>query len=53
MPQLERKRQIRLFLPTGYFDSNQNYPVLYMHDGQNVFLIITRHTVKVGEQEKH
>ncbi|EGR4175534.1 alpha/beta hydrolase [Vibrio cholerae] len=37
MPQLERKRQIRLFLPTGYFDSNQNYPVLYMHDGQNVF----------------
>lgn len=37
MPQLGRKRQISLFLPADYYTSQQNYPVLYMHDGQNVF----------------
>ena len=38
MPQLKRNRIIRLYLPEGY-DSNKakRYPVLYMHDGQNLF----------------
>jgi predicted alpha/beta superfamily hydrolase len=30
-------RIIRVLLPTGYESSNQKYPVLYMHDGQNLF----------------
>ncbi len=37
MPELGRKRKIRLYLPPNYATSNVNYPVLYMHDGQNLF----------------
>lgn len=37
MPGLERKRQLRLYLPPGYATSNKRHPVLYMHDGQNLF----------------
>ena len=37
IPGLARKRQIRLYLPPGYATSNKRYPVLYMHDGQNLF----------------
>ena len=37
MPGLNRKRQVRLYLPPGYAGSNKRYPVLYMHDGQNLF----------------
>ncbi len=37
IPQLERKRRIWLYLPTGYFTSGKKYSVLYMHDGQNLF----------------
>lgn len=37
MPELDRNRRIRLFLPTDYDDTNLDYPVLYMHDGQNLF----------------
>lgn len=37
MPGLERKRQIRLYLPPDYATSDKRYPVLYMHDGQNLF----------------
>lgn len=37
MPGLDRKRQVRLYLPPGYASSNKRYPVLYMHDGQNLF----------------
>ncbi len=37
IPGLNRKRQIRLYLPPGYARSNERYPVLYMHDGQNLF----------------
>jgi predicted alpha/beta superfamily hydrolase len=37
MPGLERKRQLRLYLPPGYATSGKRYPVLYMHDGQNLF----------------
>ena len=37
MPGLERKRQLRIYLPPGYASSGKRYPVLYMHDGQNLF----------------
>ncbi len=37
MPQLQRNRRIWVYLPPDYNTSNKNYPVLYMHDGQNLF----------------
>jgi metallo-beta-lactamase class B len=37
MPQLGRVRRIWIYLPPGYDTSRARYPVLYMHDGQNVF----------------
>jgi predicted alpha/beta superfamily hydrolase len=37
MPQLGRKRRIWIYLPPDYAGSNKRYPVLYMHDGQNLF----------------
>ena len=37
MPQLEKNRRVWIYLPPDYFDSNKYYPVLYMHDGQNLF----------------
>jgi predicted alpha/beta superfamily hydrolase len=30
-------RDLYIYLPPGYFDSDLRYPVLYMHDGQNLF----------------
>lgn len=37
IPQLNTKRRIWIYLPPDYDTSNKNYPVLYMHDGQNLF----------------
>ncbi len=37
IPQLERKRNIRIYLPPDYFVSSKRYPVIYMQDGQNLF----------------
>ncbi|HET6768833.1 MAG TPA: alpha/beta hydrolase-fold protein, partial [Chitinophagaceae bacterium] len=37
IPQLNRKRRVWVYLPPSYNKSTQKYPVLYMHDGQNVF----------------
>ncbi|RMF02643.1 MAG: alpha/beta hydrolase, partial [Bacteroidetes bacterium] len=37
MLQLGRERRIWLYLPPDYATSNRRYPVLYMHDGQNLF----------------
>ncbi len=37
MPELDRNRRIRLFLPSNYDTTDGHYPVLYMHDGQNLF----------------
>jgi predicted alpha/beta superfamily hydrolase len=31
------ERQIRVSLPSGYESSTESFPVLYMHDGQNLF----------------
>jgi len=32
-----RPRTIRVWLPPGYEEETKRYPVLYMHDGQNIF----------------
>jgi len=37
MPQLNRYRRIWIYLPENYASSKKKYPVLYMHDGQNLF----------------
>jgi len=37
IPQLNRYRRIWIYLPVSYATSGKKYPVLYMHDGQNVF----------------
>ncbi len=37
MPELDRKRKIRIYLPPDYDAANKKYPVMYMHDGQNLF----------------
>src|SRR5689334_23384391 len=36
-PQLDNHRDILVYLPRTYQSSTQRYPVLYMHDGQNLF----------------
>ncbi|MFP5391660.1 MAG: alpha/beta hydrolase-fold protein, partial [Gammaproteobacteria bacterium] len=37
MPGLERQRALRLYVPPEYAQSGKRYPVIYMHDGQNLF----------------
>jgi len=37
MPQLDRYRRIWIYFPPDYETSAISYPVLYMHDGQNLF----------------
>ena len=37
MPQLDRNRRIWIYLPPDYAISSKKYPVIYMHDGQNLF----------------
>lgn len=36
-PQLKTSKKIWVYLPKNYAHSNKKYPVLYMHDAQNVF----------------
>lgn len=37
IPDLDRPRTVRLYLPPNYESSSQHFPVLYMHDAQNLF----------------
>src|SRR6185503_4214747 len=37
IPQLNRTRRVWVYVPPTYNSSDKKYPVLYMHDGQNVF----------------
>lgn len=37
IPQLNRTRRIWIYLPEGYSKTKKHYPVMYMHDGQNLF----------------
>src|SRR5512139_2503958 len=36
-PQLGNTRDIHVYLPPSYRASGRHYPVVYMHDGQNLF----------------
>ena len=36
-PQLGNRRDILVYLPPSYEEGNGRYPVLYLHDGQNLF----------------
>lgn len=36
-PELNNKRNIIIYLPPGYEKDTKSYPVLYLHDGQNLF----------------
>ena len=36
-PQLNNERNILVWLPPSYRTSTKRYPVIYMHDGQNLF----------------
>ena len=48
MPNLNKKRRIWIYLPPNYHESLERYPVLYMHDGQNLFDVNTSYS---GEWE--
>jgi len=48
LPQLNRTRRIWLYFPPDYETSGISYPVLYMHDGQNLFDAATAYS---GEWE--
>jgi predicted alpha/beta superfamily hydrolase len=37
MPELQTERRVWLYLPADYEYSGKHYPVIYMHDGQNLF----------------
>ncbi len=37
IPQLKRTRRVWIYLPASYAMEKCRFPVLYMHDGQNVF----------------
>ena len=37
MSPLNKKRRVWIYLPDSYHNSKKKYPVLYMHDGQNLF----------------
>lgn len=51
MPQLNRTRRIRIYLPEGYEKSPKRYPVMYMHDGQNIFDAFTAYAGEWGVDE--
>ncbi|EMR04228.1 alpha/beta hydrolase-fold protein [Cesiribacter andamanensis] len=51
MPQLNRYRRIWLYLPPDYDGSDIRFPVLYMHDGQNLFDASTSYAGEWGVDE--
>src|SRR6476620_9143251 len=51
IPQLNRTRRVLIYLPPGYTTSKKRFPVLYMHDGQNVFDDLTSFAGEWGVDE--
>lgn len=51
IPQLNRHRRIWIYLPETYATSKKKYPVMYMHDGQNVFDASTSFSGEWGVDE--
>ena len=48
---LDRERLIRIYLPENYKESDERYPVLYAHDGQNLFDDSTSYSGEWGLDE--
>jgi len=44
MPQFQRQRRIWIYLPPNYHDADLTFPVIYMHDGQNLFDRLTSYS---------
>jgi predicted alpha/beta superfamily hydrolase len=51
IPQLNRTRRVWIYLPENYATSRERYPVLYMHDGQNIFEDSTSYSGEWGIDE--
>ena len=51
IPQLQRTRRIWVYLPADYNSSKKKFPVLYLHDGQNVFDAATSYAGEWGVDE--
>ncbi|UOG76663.1 alpha/beta hydrolase-fold protein [Hymenobacter tibetensis] len=52
MPQLKRTRRVWIYLPNDYATNpTKRYPVLYLHDGQNVFDTCTSFAGEWGVDE--
>lgn len=51
MPQLGRTRRVWVYLPADYARTTRRYPVLYLHDGQNVFDAATSYAGEWGVDE--
>jgi predicted alpha/beta superfamily hydrolase len=51
IPQLKRTRRVWIYLPSDYATSKERYPVLYMHDGQNIFEDSTAYAGEWGVDE--
>lgn len=51
MPGMNRQRIIRVYLPPGYQIGKRRYPVLYMHDAQNLFDEATSYAGEWGVDE--
>ena len=51
MPGLGRDRALRLCLPPSYTQGERRYPVVYMHDGQNLFDDATSYAGEWGVDE--
>jgi predicted alpha/beta superfamily hydrolase len=50
-PQLGYEKKIWLYLPKGYSKSKEKYPVIYMHDAQNLFDAKTAYAGEWGVDE--
>jgi len=48
---LNTTRRIWICLPMNYKKSDEKYPVLYMHDGQNLFDVLTSYSGEWGVDE--
>lgn len=51
IPQLKTNRKIWIYLPPDYDSTTKKYPVIYMHDGQNLFDSATSFSGEWGVDE--
>jgi predicted alpha/beta superfamily hydrolase len=51
IPGLNRERTLRIYLPPSYAQSDKRYPVIYMHDAQNLFDDATSYAGEWGVDE--